>query len=329
MNHLKILSATTYEYLVTNKAKDKLPRVSFPCEASYIPCPERSIYKRAKIEIGTLMQLLKAIVSSIPAYRKLSVLSKLRGSGAGRSALVLGNGPSQGYLDPEKVSKFVVDRGDLFVVNYFNENAIFSNINPRYVVLSDYLTLTADNKDTRLLKKTSRLHQHLAQNVDIKIFAPMWFRDKDMFKNPVVFFNDIGACGWCKNINPLFPRGYVSMTLYRALAIACFIGYDSVYLLGMDNTYPFDMFVDQQNKLYNVERHAFGTKFLIEISHLYRNVGDLLSSTSELFYDLRLFESQPIINLDAYSLTDAFPKASPSQAEIFLYDAVMSEIYDS
>ena len=60
------------------------------------------------------------------------------------------------------------------------------------------------------------------------------------------------------NTSPVFPRGYVSMTLFKALALALFIDYDSIFVLGMDNTYPRNLYCDTHNRVMRLEHHAKG-----------------------------------------------------------------------
>lgn len=100
------------------------------------------------------------------------------------------------------------------------------------------------------------------------------------------------------------------MTLYKALALTIFCGYDDIYLLGMDNTYPRDLYNTIDNRPFNLERHANGSYY----SSMYvNNVASELFTLAHLFNDLALFAKHSkgrITNLDPYSLVDAFPKAS-------------------
>ena len=47
-----------------------------------------------------------------------------------------------------------------------------------------------------------------------------------------------------------------NMSFFYALSIGLFMGYKKIYILGIDNTYPKDVWVNKQNKLFNVERYA-------------------------------------------------------------------------
>jgi len=56
--------------------------------------------------------------------------------------------------------------------------------------------------------------------------------------NSAADFLSLAQLSIWKNINPLMPRGYMSITLYKALAWCIYLGYKSIGVLGMDNTLP-------------------------------------------------------------------------------------------
>ena len=55
-----------------------------------------------------------------------------------------------------------------------------------------------------------------------------------------------------------------NMSLFFALSIGLFMGYKKIYFLGLDNTYPKDVWVNKQNKLFNIERYAKSISFQIK-----------------------------------------------------------------
>ena len=98
------------------------------------------------------------------------------------------------------------------------------------------------------------------------------------------------------------------MTLYKSLANALWYGYKSIYILGMDNTYPRNIYSDKDNNILNLEIHSGTPDYVADISQYYGCMGDLLVDLSNIFYDAKKFANKSIINLDPYSLTDAFKK---------------------
>ncbi len=320
MSQSKLTDPATLTYLEKNKYRGSLPKFMLE-QGKPRPFPGRSVSSLLWLKLRSVRAIASGIIKNTFRYSKLSRLAKLKGTGTGKSALVLGNGPSQGLLDPSKLHRFVKQGHHLFVVNFYHSNISLSRIYPTYHVLSDPNSLNA-SAPTRLTEKNESLRRYLVENRQIMICVPLEFNMDSDFEHRSIYFNDTEASWWYKNTNPLLPRGYLSMTLYKALAIACFIGYDNIYTLGMDNTYPHDVFVDRRNHVCNIERHTGGSDHMIDQSPFYRRTEDVLWDSCLLFYDLKQFERHPIINLDPYSLTNVFPKADNEKTTAFLFDGI-------
>jgi hypothetical protein len=316
----KMIDPVTLAYLEENRRRISLQKLVIE-QGKPRPFPGRSAIRLLWLKIRSLRLTASGIIKNAVNYRKLSHLSRLKNTSSGKSALVLGNGPSQGFLDPIKLRRFVQHGNCLFAVNFYNNNKTLSSICPSYHVISDPYTLKPDSP-VRLSESNSALRQYLQKNRDIKICVPMDFDLENEFARRAIYFNDIEACWWTRNINPLFPRGYLSMTLYKALAIACFMRYDNIYVLGMDNTYPHDIFVDRDNHVCNTERHTGGLDHLIDMSPFYKKTEDALWGECLLFSDLRGFENYSVVNLNPYSLANAFPKADRDTLMNFLFDEI-------
>jgi hypothetical protein len=235
----------------------------------------------------------------------------------GKKALVLGNGPSLGYLSKKMLSGFL-DRGnDVFAVNNWNLTSL-GHIAPSYLVISDGETLA--DPETFYQKKLSniiiednkKLARFLHRFDRIVIFCPL-SRVKELSKRfgsgRVLGFVDHQMRAITSSIDPRFPRGYVSMTLFKALALAIHMGYDQICLLGMDNTYVRDVFCDNENRIYRLERHSGSDDYLFDQSNLFPSMDVWAQDIVNHFSDLRrCFNGYPIVNLDPYSLTDVFKK---------------------
>ena len=98
------------------------------------------------------------------------------------------------------------------------------------------------------------------------------------------------------------------MTLYKALAMANWFGYQKIFVIGMDNTYPRDLYCDSQNKILMLENHTGEVDSVDDRSYMYDCVGDALAHLALLFFDAYKFSNAKTRNLDPYSLTDAFKK---------------------
>lgn len=258
------------------------------------------------------IEYLKAIILG---WRELYKLSLLKNTKANRKVIVIGNGPSQEYIKPEVLKEFKKNGNDIFTINYWNKNNIFSTCSPTHFVTSDPYVLREETGSTipsYLVENNKALKERLLNDMDIFIFSPVW-----QVKSLLNVYGPGRVCGYIdgemrslnSNIDPRFPRGYVSMTLYKALALAIHMGYQETYLIGMDNTYPRDIFCDNNNKILRRERHAGGGDYMIDITKLIPSMDVQMQDIFNLFYDLRrCFQGVGVINLDPYSLTDVFQK---------------------
>jgi len=277
--------------------------------------------QKQKIVIGwSLRRLLKYHFLSVlrcAYYLPLEYLNfgldifrsaQLRGARTGVNALIIGNGPSQGLLCTDQLNRFTSSGGETFVLNYWFLNKDLENHIPTWVVFSDPKTFTQSNEIR------DDLLENLNRNSVTKILVPVSMK-KDLenlniknFHQRVFFFVDT-ELSITKNINPLLPRSYITMTLYKALAWAVFLKYEKIGIIGMDNTYPRNIFNDRNNRLLRLEIHSQVDCKVLDQSNLYgEGVASALDRLTKLFWDLRKFPVNNIFNLDPYSLTDRFVK---------------------
>jgi hypothetical protein len=230
--------------------------------------------------------------------------SSLLGSGRNRRALVIGNGPSQGYMEVSELNNFVKEGGETFCVNSWHANKELSGHVPSWIVFSDPLTF--DSKEP----KTDNLINYLKDNSSIKFIIPtsmIKVIKKIGLKNKIYCFVDIELSIW-RGINPLFPRGYMSLTLYKALAWTIYLGYKSIGVIGMDNTLPKNIYNDKDNKVYCIENNAGVEDCLVDASNYHSNVASFYYDVFKIFHHLEYFPNENVLNLDPYSLTDRFRK---------------------
>lgn len=234
----------------------------------------------------------------------LSKTLSLSSSASNRSALVIGNGPSQGYLEASELNNFVKQGGETFCVNSWNLSVKLSEHVPSWMVFSDPFTF--DKKEPN----ADKLIDYLKNNSSIKIIVPT-----NMIKtiqeigllNQIFCFVDVELSIW-KSINPLFPRGYMSLTLYKALAWSIYLGYKSIGVIGMDNTLPRNIYNNEDNRVHLIENNAGTDDSLIDVSTYHSNVASYYYDVFKIFHHLSYFPNSNIFNLDPYSLTDRFRK---------------------
>ena len=244
----------------------------------------------------------------LPNYGHLRQTQRLKGSKAGKMALVLANGPSVGKLDPQKIRRLQQESGfDVFAVNSYISSPLAGVVVPDYYLLSDPAFFNPE-KHTHL---TDRLKQDvdLLTQKNITCFVPLEHYESAPFKHKYGFY-DRGNL-FLDQITITGPRCYVSMTAYKALAAACYMGYRQIYICGFDNDYFLNLVVDADNEMYYIDRHFYdklgSQPSKVRDAHA-NSVGELLYSHHFLFKDLEKFSEYPIINLNQTGLVDCFPK---------------------
>jgi hypothetical protein len=309
LKDMKDIRSTTERYIDENEYVMSLPLIGVPAHAKkFHPDSVIALLSRKFISLKSLKGYFAEIIIG---WHWLIMIWRLKNSQNLNEVMVIGNGPSQGYLNTNMLSKFIKNGGQLFVVNYWTENKSLSEIIPNYIVISDPGTLSIEVEEPMRIEKNNRLTTYLMKNDSIKIACPLR-RCRELSRifgeQRVIGFVDSELRMWTDNINPILPRGYLSMTLYKSLALAIWFNYKKIFILGMDNTYPRNIYCNRDNKFINHEMHAGSDDFAVDMSGSYHTVGDGLIEIAQLFYDARKFTRGNIINLDQYSLTDAFKK---------------------
>ncbi len=236
-------------------------------------------------------------------------LKSVQNAYAGRPALVMGNGPSTSALHSSDISAFVANGGHLFTVNHVFEHGRLQLQQIFCHTLSDPKSIdhvrTPGSPMSKFFASTeinylsvpdcqSNRHRQLLPSQHILPFCD----------------SEIRTAGWKKSrsIRPDRPRSYLSLTVYKALALAIWMGHDPIYIVGIDNTYVRDLYCGPNNEIILRQRHFYGESQPGDYSLLYASVGDLVYELAMAFSDLDKFSAENIINLDPFSLTDAFRK---------------------
>ena len=270
-------------------------------------------YTGRSVVLLSLQQLLRFALflkTERPPKRVIREMAKLANQGKGRTALVLGNGPSLDKLIPEQATSHFQD---IFVVNGFHNLRISEQLAPSFYCLSD--PLDESEIDNQQSEEGNNLRKYLQQNLGCTRLLPhTWSSKIDSAQNKTMYFDDRERTLFSRNIKPIKPRAYSSVTLYKALAIACYMGYEQIFILGFDNTEFYNYVGRLDNKigleevtyatLKNQRKYSSGSFALPFVS----GMSGRMQSYAHLFGDLLLFSEYPILNLDPKSLTDVFPK---------------------
>jgi hypothetical protein len=276
-------------------------------------------YTKASIFEIIWYRLIKRLTSFILYYRdrvKFRVhykkLKNLNGSAVGKNAFVFANGPSLNKLDPRKIKAHGFD---IFAVNRYLLSSFGKIATPTTYILSDPIYFNEDEniklttKQLKLAEEVEPVKKILNEN-NITTFIPMGCLSKSSLKNKIGFCDIQNE--FSKNVcNILKPRGYMSMTAYKALAIALYLGYDNIYICGFDNDNFKRINVNINNNMFYKDEHFYdltGSTANIEFSDYADSVGDILYRWHFLFSDLSKFPSNNITVLDEESLCTFFSK---------------------
>ena len=291
-----------------NKCKQIYLRVSSP----------HYYYGRSliKLFIHNVIQKVEFFRRRGPSDKLLAATKNLGRSKYGKTALVLGSGPSLNSLNSSIAREYF---DDVFVVNNYYLHEIAKELVPDYYALSDPNHFVDDK--TNAVHDDASLYRYLIEN-NITLLLSHFYRKKEINSGiSTLFFDDREWRGLRKNISPIRPRSYGSFTLYKALALACHFGYETIYVLGLDNT-EFKSYIGSiDNKIY-VNNDSHYAKSSVELrttnspEGFTSGMAGQMQSYALQFADLQLFRNFNIINLDAKSLVDAFEKVESHPAII-------------
>jgi hypothetical protein len=243
--------------------------------------------------------------------RKLYRLKNLKKSAKFTKALLIANGPSVNSLDWTKVNKFQQDGAIVFAINYFplHDFGLNSRIIPNNLVLSD-LEHSPENLGN---ERTKNLWKWIENHPQVNLFLPCdWEKilsRNTLIANRIYFFQDRPLENFGSTTNPTKFRRYVSMTAYKSIAIAEYLDFNEIFLIGYDNNNFMNIEVDENNCLIQHPSHFFPYGGPVNLSErLGFDTAAYFLDLSRVFAALRLFDSTKIFNLDSSSLIDNFKK---------------------
>ena len=241
--------------------------------------------------------------------KAIAEMSQAEGSFSNRQALVMASGPSLHHLDVEAVSRAQRSGMHIYAVNSFLLTDLASRIVPSHYVLSD----PGFGPSSRL-DWVQRVWARLDASPEINLIVPhFWFSDLHKRDPRPLFFNDCGLHGWSGSTSPLKARRYISLTAYKALAVAVFMGYEKVYIIGFDNSVHRHVQVDEHGRiLLGGQSHYFNAQGSQDLSDQFpQGFADCLFRESLAILDMeRYFDSHPVVNLDPNSSIRCFKKDS-------------------
>jgi hypothetical protein len=258
-----------------------------------------------------LLQLISFFKTPRPKREQLRRTRVLKNSKNGKVALVLGSGPSLNNLNVNVLDDYV---DDVFVINSFSHLEVASRIKPAFYGLSDpaHFSLLSGEQSLEL----NAVLDYIRGCEATLVLPHTAFLAKVFMSFDRVFFDDREKTFFNRNIGPLKPRSYGSTTIYKMLAMATFMGYEEIFILGIDNTNFFNYRGRPDNLMQDtggataIRKIEIKSAFIAEYEKEFTSgMAGRMQSYAHLFGDLHKFKKFKITNLDPNSLTDAFPKA--------------------
>jgi hypothetical protein len=186
----------------------------------------------------------------------------------------------------------------------------------RHLKVSFYVLSDADHLNPLDLMGNSRFKPIIDKvNQDLAyLVLPSWINaaiQKAKIETRVLYFDDRQLSAWTRNTSPDAARGYIGLTAYKALAYCIYLGYDEIYILGMDGSEFQLLASDEQNRLLLGGHHAYKDESISKdlSSHFLDGFAGAFMTYSHTSGDLEKF-SGPIFNLDSSSFITRFPKVT-------------------
>jgi hypothetical protein len=256
--------------------------------------------------IFNLVQFLLYFNRRGPSANTLSAIRSVKGTKKGMKALVLGNGPSLGKINLANIREM---KPDVFVVNSFNQMAISNEITPDYYCLSDPDSFIKPERSVP--HNSDSTFEYILQTKCTLILSHFYRKSVIPHSINRLYFNDKEFTLFGRNLNPCFPRGYSSLTILKTIAVALYMGYDKIYILGVDNTQFKSLVGAFDNKTLLETNDLYGENSLVHMKYVFGSAGGIAGQFLQYanwFGDFKKFPKEKIINLDMESLIDAFPK---------------------
>lgn len=240
---------------------------------------------------------------------RLQPLRKMKNSKKGKPVLIIGNGPSSLTLTNDQVVKLRLQDAEVISMNNFDKMEISTTIIPDYHFLLD-----PDFQDVKNGRSES-IQAYLKSHPEICLIQSSLISKPIKWTNQTLFVNGIQAVGLWKSDSPLKANTYPQGVFFSALKFAHFLGYGTIYVTGVDNSYYKNHFHNQLGEVIVITEgihsytHEIGGKYEKTIPYLTRNMSDVLFAHAIFLRDLKKFsKGKTIINVGLTDWTnDAFP----------------------
>lgn len=287
--------------------------------------PGLAVSRTIAVNMAVLVRSFFYISRFGPKQRgRLEPLRAMKNRFGNLDALIIAGGPSASKINPREVAR-LQKSGHLhvFAMNRFFDSALGRLIIPDFYVLSD----PANSPNGYLNSWGNEISQKYPETV---LFTPTHWKQQTFALNPPsdknIFFENRSLEGFGRGTSPLRLRGYLGLTALATMAIADFMGYRKIAIIGLDGTSVFSAEIDKQNRIFLAPHHheGAGARDPVLVS---RRLGEnglykgTFANASDLFFGEATFHNHldrffarkgSFVNLSACGVVTSFPKEEPS-----------------
>ena len=250
---------------------------------------------------------------------RLTKTNYLKNSKKGRPALLVASGPSADKVLSKIESSYdFKDKIDIAVVNSFYGCSFAERIIPNYYFLADPMYWEEkDKKDTKI----QNLLEYLKSNPSVKPVIPFLFEDI-IHDRENFYFNNLTFYRKRKKLSAVKANLLPSSVAFYAISFLYFLGYEPIYICGLDVSYNRSMKIDDLNEMkldlksnywqFNSENTLLGQGKTNYTSQGLNpiNMSQALNTESIFLRDLKHYSELGLVNVSGDSTNDALPRAS-------------------
>ena len=199
------------------------------------------------------------LIKISPCAPQSSDVQKFRNTKIGKSCIIVGNGPSVRMEDLNIIHKSGIDS---FGANRILDILGNTSWRPTYLCIMDPSFLISLKTTCTPNQYSNQIKQFGIENVFFNSMVKKYFKDTDR----IHYIKNTPAIIFSEHIMPFSNNAarYISdlgSVTHFSIQIAYYMGYSTIYLYGMDNTYVKYLDVDGVFKINNdIESHVAGMK---------------------------------------------------------------------
>jgi len=281
----------------------------------------KELIKNAYHYINIILQTIVSVFSVIlfSSYKNSKFIRNFESRKS--SCKVLGNGPSLRKEFDYNLDAFKNYENDVFCVNLFCEDPLFTEIKPINYVIADNvfwkdridpITIKIQDSFFKIMNEVTwnmnLLIPNDAYNIISKSLNNTFLQVIPYNRTPVHGLRSVAHLLYRKNLGMPRPVNILNATLFLAINM----GYDKIYLYGADHSWISDLYVDENNNVCCYQNHFYGekTSFIMPRGSLslgLRSIADALDS----YKLIKAFAEEKkcmIINRTTKSFVDIFDR---------------------